>query len=136
MTRSPKDPAQQFFDSRQMRRILAFGLSMGGIGAVLFWFLLGTYPYEVAVTIMFTAFVCFQWCNGLQAQQEHDPFLLDIRKSLTINPYIFYGISVGDHAPADCADAVPGIFGVVPPAPEHWGYVALSRWQLFPWSKR
>ena len=108
MARSPKDPAQQFFDSRQMRRILAFGLSMGGIGAVLFWFLLGTYPYEVAVTIMFTAFVCFQWCNGLQAQQEHEPFLLDIRKSLAINPYIFYGIGAGIILQPHCALCSPG----------------------------
>ena len=124
MTRPPKDPAKQFFDGRQIRRIVTFGLVMGGLGLVLFWYLLGRYSYELAVSIMFTSFVCFQWFNGLQAQQEHEPFLLDIKKSLTINPYIFYGIFVGIMLQLIAVYAFPGIFGVVPLAPEHWGYVA------------
>ncbi len=124
MTRPPKNPAKQFFDGRQVRRIVTFGLVMGGLGLILFWYLLGRYPYELAVSIMFTSFVCFQWFNGLQAQQEHEPFLLDIKKSLTINPYIFYGISVGIMLQLIAVYAFPGVFGVVPLAPEHWGYVA------------
>ena len=131
MKRPPKNPAKQFFDGRQMRRILTFGLVMGGLAAVLFWYLLGQYPYELAVSIMFTSFVCFQWCNGLQAQQEHEPFLLDIRKSISINPYILYGIGIGIMLQLIAIYAVPQIFGVVPLALEHWGYVALLSFAAF-----
>jgi len=125
MKRPPKDPAKQFFDGRQMRRIITFGLVMGALGVILFWYLLGCYPYELVVSIMFTSFVCFQWCNGLQAQQEHEPFLLDIKKSFSINPYIFYGIGVGIVLQLIAIYAMPGIFGIVPLGLEHWGYVAL-----------
>lgn len=125
MKRRPKNPAKQFFDGRQIRRIMTFGLVMGSTGAVMFWYLLGRYPYELVVSIMFTAFVVFQWCNGLQAQQEHEPFLLDIRKSLTINPYIFYGIGLGIILQLIAIYVIPGIFGAVPLGLEHWGYVIL-----------
>ncbi|MDP3565387.1 MAG: HAD-IC family P-type ATPase, partial [Methanoregula sp.] len=127
MTRPPKDPAKQFFDGRQMRRILTFGLVMGALAAVMFWYLLGRYPYELTISIMFTSVVCFQWFNGLQAQQEHEPFLLDIKKSLTINPNIFYGIGLGIVLQLTAIYVIPGVFGIVPLALEHWGYViALS----------
>lgn len=33
--------------------------------------------------------------NGLQSLKEHEPFLKNIRRSLQINPYIFYGIGIG-----------------------------------------
>ena len=126
MNRPPKDPAKQFFDGRQIRRIMTFGLVMGSLAAVMFWYLLGRYPYELAVSIMFTSFVCFQWFNGLQAQQEHEPFLLDIKKSLTINPYIFYGIGVGIMLQLIAIYAFPGIFGVVPLAPRTLGICSRS----------
>ena len=125
MKRPPKNPAKQFFDGRQMRRIMTFGVVMGALAAILFWYLLGQYPYELAVSIMFSSFVCFQWCNGLQAQQEHEPFLRDIRKSISINPYILYGIGIGILLQLIAIYAIPQIFGVVPLAFEHWGYVAL-----------
>jgi Ca2+-transporting ATPase len=123
MNRPPKNPAKQFFDSRQIRRIMAFGLIMGGLAFILFWYLLGIYSYEVAVSIMFTSVVCFQWCNGLQAQLEHEPYLLDIRRSISINPYIFYGIGVGIVLQLTAIYVIPGVFGIVPLAPEHWRYV-------------
>jgi len=132
MTRPPKDPAKQFFDGRQMRRIMTFGLVMGALAAVMFWYLLGRYPYELTISIMFTSVVCFQWFNGLQAQQEHEPFLVNIKKSLTINPYIFYGISLGIVLQLIAIYVIPGVFGVVPLALEHWGYViALSLTAFF-----
>lgn len=127
MIRLPTRPSWQFFDKSQIRRIMAFGLSMGGLGFVLFWHLLDKYSYEMAVSIMFTSVVCFQWSNGLQAQLEHEPFLLDIRKSVSINPYIFLGVGVGIVLQLIAIYVIPGVFGVVPLAPEHWGYViALS----------
>ena len=102
---------------------MTFGLIMGTIGTFLFMHLLGIYPYELVVTIMFTSVVCFQWFNGLQAQMEHEPYLLDLRKSLSINPYIFYGIGAGILLQLSAIYLLPGIFGTVPLAPEHWGYV-------------
>jgi Ca2+-transporting ATPase len=123
MQRNPVPPDRQFFDRRQIRRIIIFGLVMGSIGTLLFMHLLGIYPYKLVVTIMFTSFVCFQWFNGLQAQMEREPYLLDIRKSLSINPYIFYGIGIGIVLQLLAVYALPGIFGTVPLAMEHWGYV-------------
>lgn len=123
MRRHPVPPSLQFFDLRQIRRIVTFGLVMGSIGTLLFMHLLGIYPYELVVTIMFTSVVCFQWFNGLQAQMEHEPYLLDLKKSLTINPYIFYGIAAGILLQLCAIYALPGIFGTVPLAPEHWVYV-------------
>jgi Ca2+-transporting ATPase len=123
MQRHPVPPSRQFFDLRQIRRIVTFGLIMGTIGTFLFMHLLGIYPYELVVTIMFTSVVCFQWFNGLQAQMEHEPFLLDLRKSLSINPYIFYGIGAGLLLQLCAIYLLSGIFGTVPLAPEHWVYV-------------
>lgn len=127
MTRDPVHPARQFFDRRQIRRIGTFGLVMGGLSFLLFTYLLGKYPYELAVSIMFTSFVCLQWFNGLQAQLEYEPYLLNIRRSILINPYIFLGIGVGLLLQLAAIYLIPGIFGIVPLALEHWVYVlALS----------
>lgn len=123
MDRAPKAPSRQFFDRRQIRRILTFGLVIGGISAALFWHLLGKYPYDLSISIMFTAFVCLQWFNGLKAQLEHEPFLLDIRRSISINPYIYVGILAGLLLQLVAVYVIPGIFGIVPLALEHWGYV-------------
>jgi P-type Ca2+ transporter type 2C len=123
MDRSPVHPSRQFFDSRQIRRIMVFALVMGGLGTLLFWHLLGKYSYELAVSIMFTSVVCFQWFNGLQAQLEHEPYFRDLRKSITINPYIFLGIGIGLVLQLFAIYVIPDVFGVIPLAIEHWGYV-------------
>lgn len=127
MARHPVHPARQFFDRRQIRRIGTFGFVMGSLGFLLFTYLLEKYPYELAVSIMFTSFVCLQWFNGLQAQLEYEPYLLNIRRSILINPYIFLGIGAGLLLQLTAIYIIPGIFGVVPLALEHWVYVlALS----------
>ncbi|HII98712.1 MAG TPA: cation-transporting P-type ATPase [Methanoregula sp.] len=125
MNRPPKDPSKQFFDGRQIRRIVTFGLVTGSLGCLMFWHLLGRYPYELAISIMFTSFVCLQWFNGLQAQLEYEPYFRNIRRSLTINPSIFVGIGIGVVLQLTAIYVVPGLFGIVPLALEHWGYVAL-----------
>jgi Ca2+-transporting ATPase len=53
------------------------------------------YTKEYAVSTLFTAFIMATWMNGLQSLKENEPFLKNIKKSLQINPYIFYGISIG-----------------------------------------
>jgi len=50
---------------------------------------------EFAILTLFTAFVIATWINGLQSLKEHEPFLKNIKKSLLINPCIFYGIGIG-----------------------------------------
>lgn len=125
MQRRPIPPSMQFFDLKQIRRIMTFGLVMGSLCTILFIHLLGQYPYELVVTIMFTSVVCFQWFNGLQAQMEHEPYLLNLKKSITINPYIFPGIGIGFILQLIAIYALPGIFGTVPLALEHWGYVVV-----------
>jgi len=119
MSGSPKQPERQFFDHQQVSRILLFGLLMGGF--FLFRYLLGLYPYEVAVTIMFTSFVRFQWFNDIQAHKEHKPFLVNIRRSLTINPLIFMGVGAG-FLQLTALSFIPDWFGTVPMSGELWMY--------------
>lgn len=127
MSRPPKKPEWQFFDRPQIVRILLFGLIMGMAGFFLFKHLLVLYPYEVAVSVMFTSFVCFQWFNGIQAQKEHEPFFMNLQRSLTINPLIFLGVGAGLILQLAAVYLVPDWFGAVPLSPEQWLYpVALS----------
>ena len=122
MVRPPKRPDRQFFDRPQIFRILLFGTVMGLAGLLLFSHLLGMYPYEVALSIMFTSFVCFQWFNGIQAQKEHEPFFVNIRRSFTINPLIFAGIGIGFILQLTVVYLVPGWFGIVPLSLDQWIY--------------
>ncbi|NMB79451.1 MAG: cation-transporting P-type ATPase [Methanomicrobiales archaeon] len=122
MNRPPKNPARQFFDRTQILRILTFGLLMGAVGLVLFIHLIAAYPYEAAVSIMFTSFVCFQWFNGIQAQKEHEPFFVNIRRSFSINPLIFAGVGAGLFLQLAVLYLVPGWFGAVPLTPDQWVY--------------
>lgn len=124
MSRPPKRPESQFFDRPQIVRILVFAIVMGAAGFFLFRHLLALYPYEVAVSIMFTSFVCFQWFNGIQAQKEHEPFFMNIRRSLTINPLIFVGVGVGLLLQLTAIYLVPGWFGAVPLSADQWVYPA------------
>jgi P-type Ca2+ transporter type 2C len=127
MARKPKKPESQFFDHPQIKRILLFSVVMGLLGFILFIHLLGHFPYKVAVTIMFTSFVCFQWFNGVQAQKEHEPFFVNLRRSLTINPLIFLGVGAGLLLQLAAIYLVPDWFGTVPLAWDQWLYpVALS----------
>jgi Ca2+-transporting ATPase len=125
MNRPPRKPERKFFDRPQVVRILLFGLVMGMAGFLLFGYLLALYPYGIAVTIMFTSFVCFQWFNGIQAQKEREPFFVNVRQSLTINPWIFFGIGAGLALQLAAVYLVPDLFGAVPLAPEQWIYPAM-----------
>lgn len=125
MTRSPKKPVEQFFDRPQILRILLFGSVMGILCFLVFLHLLDRYPYEVAVSVMFTSFVCFQWFNGIQAQKELEPFLVNIRRSFSINPLIFAGVGVGMLLQLCAVYLVPGWFGALPLSPDQWLYPAV-----------
>ncbi len=126
MTRPPNDINKQFFDTRQVFRILFFGLSMGGIHLYLFNHLLGTYPYESAVSITFTSVVTAQWFNGIQAQKEDEPFFRNIGRSFRINPFIYASVALGLLLQLLVIYVIPGWFNVVPLTAEQWVYVIVS----------
>ncbi|RLF06800.1 MAG: cation-transporting P-type ATPase [Thermoprotei archaeon] len=126
MERPPKKPQKQFFDLIQIARIMLFGLVMGFINFALFNYLIGLYDVEMAISIVFTSVVVSQWFNGLQAQKEKEPFFKNIKRSLTINPYIFMGICAGIVLQLIAIYLVPDWFHAVPLPIEGWGYVLMA----------
>ncbi|MBN1914324.1 MAG: cation-transporting P-type ATPase [Parachlamydiales bacterium] len=95
MQRKPRKMYRQFFDLSQVIRISTFGIVMGLVAFILFRYLLTQFTYEHAVTITFTSVVMSQWFNGIQAQKENEPFFYCVKKSFSINPYVFLSIGVG-----------------------------------------
>ena len=95
MKRTPKKPKKQFFDISQILRILFFGGSMGIVSFQLFKYLLGVYSYDIAITVTFTSVVVAQWANGIQSQKQKEPFLKNIKKSFSINPFIYLSVGIG-----------------------------------------
>jgi Ca2+-transporting ATPase len=124
MSRPPKRPEKQFFDRSQMFRVLFFGIIMGVACILLFNNLLGRFSYQIAVSITFTSIVVAQWSNGIHAQKERQPFFKDVRRSLTINPFIFVGVGAGVVLQLSALYLMPSWFNVVPLSIEHWAYVA------------
>ncbi len=95
MLKSPKKPTKQFFDLSQITYITSFGFFCGLISLELFKYLLKNYSYDVSLTIIFTVVVVMQWANGIQAQKEKEPFFKNVKRSFTINPYIYIGVGLG-----------------------------------------
>ena len=95
MNRAPTRLYEQFLDKVQLLRVLyaALVISLGALFSYI-W-MLDHSGKEFAISTLFTAFVVATWINGLQSLKEHEPFLKNIKKSLQINPYIFYGIGIG-----------------------------------------
>jgi len=125
MNRLPRRPERLFFDKYQMARILYFGIVMGLTNTLLYMHLLNIYEYPIVNSIIFTSSVVAQWFNGIQAQKEREPFFKNIKKSLTINPYIFLGISAGIVLQLIALYLVPDWFKTVPLPFEGWLYVLL-----------
>lgn len=95
MARKPKKSAVQFFDKAQMLRTLFASSLIGLLGLLLYHTTLQTRGHDLAVSTLFTALVISIWVNGLQSLKEHEPFLKNIKRSLSISPYLWLGISVG-----------------------------------------
>jgi magnesium-transporting ATPase (P-type) len=68
--RAPKKANGQFFDRRQGGRVLTFGIAMGIINFIGFWYTARPYAYVEVVSITFTAVVFSQWVNGILAQRR------------------------------------------------------------------
>ncbi len=95
MARKPKKSALQFFDKVQILRTLFASSIIGLLGLWLYHTTFMTRGHDVAVSTVFTAMVISIWVNGLQSLKEHEPFLKNIKMSLSINPYLWLGISIG-----------------------------------------
>ncbi|MFA6118807.1 MAG: cation-transporting P-type ATPase [Parachlamydiales bacterium] len=95
MLNKPKKPKKEFFDLQQVSNILFFGLFSGLFMLLLFNHLRLYYDHSVTLTIIFTCVVLMQLANGIQAQKENEPFFKNIKRSFTINPYIFLGVGAG-----------------------------------------
>jgi Ca2+-transporting ATPase len=131
MSRPPVRPEKQFFDRRQLSRTAFFGLSMGILALMMFIMLRDRYEAMIVGTITFTTVVAVQWVNGVQAQKEREPFLVNIRRSLGINPYIFVGATTGFILQLIAIYAIPGWFGTTPLGLEHWLYVVVACGVMF-----
>lgn len=95
MQRKPKRPDTQFFDKVQIARTLYASVLIGLFGLWLYHDIITTRGHDSAVSTVFTAMIVAIWVNGLQSIKEHEPFLKNIRSSLTVNPYLWAGISAG-----------------------------------------
>jgi Ca2+-transporting ATPase len=95
MQRHPKKPDVQFFDKLQIARTLYASGVIGLLGLWLYIDTINTSGHDAAVSIVFSAMIVSIWVNGLQSLKEHEPFLKNIQISLSINPYLWIGISVG-----------------------------------------
>ncbi|QOP42417.1 cation-transporting P-type ATPase [Sulfurimonas marina] len=95
MNRVPNKLHEQFLDKVQLLRVFYVVLVISIGSLFLYAWMLEHSTKESAISTLFTAFVIATWINGLQSLKEHEPFLKNIKKSLQINPYIFYGIGIG-----------------------------------------
>ncbi|MCU0861836.1 MAG: HAD-IC family P-type ATPase, partial [Methanomassiliicoccales archaeon] len=125
MSRPPKDPQRQFFDKGQMARILFFALAIGWLTFEMYELLLLRYPQELASTIVFTSVVVAQWVNGIQAQKEREPFFVNVRRSFSINPYVYAAVGVGLLLQLAAVYLLTDWFSTVPMDLEHWVYVLM-----------
>ncbi len=95
MKRKPKKNDVQFFDKVQIARTLYASVIIGLLGLYIYHKLISTVGYDIAVSTVFTAMIVAIWVNGFQSLKEHEPFLKNIRVSLSINPYLWIGIFIG-----------------------------------------
>ncbi len=119
MKNRPRRLETQFFDRWQMARIGWVSLVNASVTLAVFIHLLNSgHGYDVALTVSFCIIVTAQWINGILAQKEEEPFFYNIRRSLTINPAIWIGISIGIVLQTFALYVVPQWFHTVPPTGE------------------
>lgn len=114
MNRLPTRLHEKFFDKVQIFRVFYAALVISLSALFLYTWMLNNYGKESAISMIFTVFVIATWINGLQAIKEHEPFLKNIKKSLNINPYIFYGIGIGMILQLFAIYALSDIFHTLP----------------------
>ncbi|MBU0632411.1 cation-transporting P-type ATPase [bacterium] len=132
MTNPPQRLEKQFFDRWQVARIAWVSIVNASVTLAVFIYLLSNgYNYESAITVSFCIIVTSQWVNGILAQKEHEPFLRNIKKSLTINPVIWIGVSIGIVLQTAGLYIFPSWLHSVPPTPEMLGYIGVATAAIF-----
>ncbi|MDM5271641.1 cation-transporting P-type ATPase [Sulfurovum sp. zt1-1] len=114
MKKPPTKIHEHFLDKVQLLRVFyaALVISMGSL--FLYIWMIEHYSKECAISTLFTCFIIATWINGLQSLKEHEPFLKNIKRSLQINPYIFYGIGIGSALQLTAIYIFPDIFHTEP----------------------
>ncbi|WP_299804102.1 cation-translocating P-type ATPase C-terminal domain-containing protein, partial [Sulfuricurvum sp. RIFOXYD2_FULL_44_160] len=132
MKRPLRASGKQFFDRAMLFRLGWFALVTASVTLGLFITLhTHNYPYEVILSATFTTVVAAQWITAILAQKESEPFLKNIRRSLSINPWLWGGISLGIVLQTIALYLLPEWFHVVPPSGEIFGYVAIALIAIF-----
>jgi Ca2+-transporting ATPase len=123
---------KQFFDRPMLLRLVWFAFSIASVTMIMFAYLLKTdYSYDEVVTVTFTTVVAAQWLNALLIQKESEPFLKNIRRSVTINPWLWLGISLGIVLQSVALFVIPQWFHVVSPDAQMMGYVGIALVAIF-----
>jgi Ca2+-transporting ATPase len=132
MKRKVRSMDTQFFDRAMLLRLAWFATVTASVTMLMFAYLLNThYSYEEVITVTFTTVVAAQWINALLIQKESEPFLKNIRRSVTINPWLWGGISLGIVLQSIALFILPEWFHVVSPNAEMMGYVGISLGVIF-----
>ena len=132
MKNPPRRLNAQFFDRWQMARIGWFALVSASVILSVFIYLLDSgHSYETAVTVSFCITVIAQWVNAILAQKEEEPFFLNIRRSLSINPWVWVGISIGIVLQGIALYVVPQWFHAISPDKEMLIYIGVATTVVF-----
>ena len=146
MNGPPTKLHEQFLDKIQLMRVLYAALIISSGALFMYIWMLDHYGKESAISTLFTAFVISTWINGLQSLKEHEPFLKNIKKSLQINPYIFYGIGIGLVLQIFAIYVLSDIFHTLPLNDESllmigfltlwvFGMIEIRKWIEYLWKK-
>ena len=146
MNGPPTKLHEQFLDKIQLMRVLYAALIISSGALFMYIWMLDHYGKESAISTLFTAFVISTWINGLQSLKEHEPFLKNIKKSLQINPYIFYGIGIGLVLQIFAIYVLSDIFHTLPLNDESllmigflalwvFGMIEIRKWVEYLWKK-
>ncbi|MFT7879802.1 MAG: cation-transporting P-type ATPase [Sulfurimonas sp.] len=114
MSRAPTKLTEQFLNRVQLIRVLYAALTISLGALFLYVWMIEHSGQESAVSTLFTGLVISTWINGLQSLKENEPFLKNIKRSLHINPYIFYGIGIGLIFQLMAIYLLPGVFHTQP----------------------
>jgi Ca2+-transporting ATPase len=146
MKKPPTKIYEQFLDKVQLLRVFyaVLVISLGSL--FLYVWMIAHYGKESAISTLFTAFVIATWINGLQSLKEHEPFLRNIKRSLQINPYIFYGIGIGSLLQLTAIYFLSDIFHTLPLNSDSilmialltlwvFGMIEIRKWAEYWWRK-
>jgi len=132
MHRSPQKVENQLFDRWQVLRIGWVSVVNASVTYAVFVHMLDSgFSYAAALTVSFCIIVTSQWVNGLLAQKEEEPFLYNLRSSLTINPAIWFGLGIGIVLQLIALYLVPHWFHALPPDAELLSYIGVATGVIF-----